>query len=250
MSERTEALMGVANALLAVGVSLLLLVVLVAAARMPVFDLREVRVEGDIRHLTREQVELILSREVRGNLFTVDLEPVRAAFEKLPWVRAATVRRAWPPGLSVTVEEQVALARWGTIGLVNSQGELFEAATDQDLPEFVGPSGASSEMAERYREFSRLVGPLGLREIQVTLSPRRAWELRLDSGMLVALGRDQMEHRLERFVGAYPASVETIVGRVRYVDLRYANGFAVRVPPPLPRAPRAATRNGEERGKA
>lgn len=250
MSDQTETLMSVANALLAAAVALLLLAVLVAAARMPVFELREVRVEGDLNHLTREQVRLIVSREVRGNLFTVDLEPVRAAFEKLPWVRAAVVRRSWPPGLSVRVEEQVALARWGGIGLVNTHGELFEAATEEDLPEFVGPAGASPDMAERYRSFSRLVQPLNSRVIQITLSPRQAWELRLDSGMLIALGREQMEERLERFVGVYSASVEAIGGRVRYVDLRYPNGFAVRVPPQSLRAPQSRSRNGPERGKA
>lgn len=250
MSDRTDSLMSIANALFAVGVTLLLLALLVAAARLPVFGFREVRIEGDITRLTREQVALIVGREVRGNLFTADLEPVRAAFEKLPWVRTAVVRRTWPPGLTVSVEEQTALARWGDIGLVNTQGELFEAATDEDLPEFVGPAGASAEMAERYREFSRLIRPLGAKIIQLTLSPRRAWEMRLDSGVLVALGRERMAPRLERFVGAHSRSVGTLAGRVRYVDLRYPNGFAVRVPPQSLRNPQDKVRNAGDKGKA
>lgn len=249
MSDRTDSLIGVANALFAAALTLLLLAMLVAAARLPVFDFREVRVVGDVSRLTREQVALIVRREVRGNLFTADLEPVRTAFEKLPWVRTAEVRRTWPPGLTVSVEEQTALARWGDIGLVNTHGELFEAATDEDLPEFAGPAGASAEMAERYLEFSRLLQPLGTRIIQLTLSPRRAWEMRLDSGVLIALGRERMAPRLERFVSVHSASVGTLAGRVRYVDLRYPNGFAARVPPQS-RNPQNKMRNAGDKGKA
>jgi cell division protein FtsQ len=170
-----------------------------------------------------------MRREVRGTVFTVDLDSVRGGFEKLPWVRAVEVRRQWPPGLRVVLEEHVALARWGGLALVNTHGELFEAATDRALPVFVGPSGSAPEIAARYGAFSRLLAPLGQRVTQVSVSPRRSWLIRLDGGLAIALGRERMEERLDRFVAVYERSVGALPRRPAYVDLRYPNGFAVRV---------------------
>ena len=89
-------------------------------------------------------------------------------------------------------------------------------------------------MASGYAEFSTLLAPLGLRPRQVILSERRAWQLKLDSGLVVQLGRDLpkdgVHERLERFVEAYPRALGQIKRRLDYVDLRYPNGFVLRVP--------------------
>jgi cell division protein FtsQ len=239
MWDRPELLTRMANALLAVAFLLLAAASLAAASRLPAFAMGEVSVEGELHHLTREQVEFIVNRDVRGSVFTVEVGAVRRAFEKLPWVRSVEVRRAWPPGLRVRVEEHVALARWGNVALVNTHGELFEGATDRPLPEFVGPQGSAPEIADRYASFQRLLEPLGVHISQVSVSPRRAWQIRLDNGMTLALGREQMEQRLDRFVAVYERSVGVLGGKVGYVDLRYPNGFAVRLP--------AAAAHGEGR---
>ncbi len=68
---------------------------------LAVFPLREIRVIGDVGHVTNEQVAAVIARELRGNFFTVDLAQARQAFEKLPWVRKVNVRRQWPDRLEV-----------------------------------------------------------------------------------------------------------------------------------------------------
>jgi cell division protein FtsQ len=45
--------------------------------------------------------------------------------------------------------------------------------------------------------------------------------------MVLELGREDMQKRLARFVEVYPYSLAAIQSRVKYVDLRYRNGFAV-----------------------
>jgi cell division protein FtsQ len=69
---------------------------------------------------------------------------------------------------------------------------------------------------------------LGLQVTKLVLSPRHAWQLRLSNGMVLELGREDMQQRLARFVEAYPYSLAAIQSRVKYVDLRYGNGFAVK----------------------
>ncbi|MCC6472782.1 MAG: cell division protein FtsQ/DivIB [Burkholderiales bacterium] len=209
----------------------------------PAFPLRSIRVDGELGHVTRAQVVQALQGRVRGTFFTVDLAVLRRCFEAIPWVRRAEVRRVWPDRIEVRLVENVALARWGQPGagtLLNGAGEVFAADTEADLPRLAGPAGSEREVLARYAEFSRLLAPLSLAPVAVSLSQRHAWRLRLSNGIALELGRDQgaqrAEERLERFVQAYPATIARMArapgAPELRVDLRYPNGFALRLPQP------------------
>lgn len=230
MWDRPDILNAAASALYGLAVLLALLVAVAFTIQLPIFPLREVRVEVAPTHVTRDQVEVIVRRELRGNFFTLDLDAIRAAFGRLPWVRNVELRRRWPDRLEVTFEEHLPLARWATAALVNTHGELFEAAYSRPLPVFVGPASAAKEMAIQYEYFRRGLEEIRQRPVRVHVSSRRAWKLKLESGLMLELGREQIEARFARFIAAYDRAVAPLEQRIEYVDLRYANGFAVRIP--------------------
>ncbi|PZP61520.1 MAG: cell division protein FtsQ [Azospira oryzae] len=229
MWDNPRALNAVANLLFAAGLGALLMVAVVAVAHLPAFALRTVELTAPLERVTAEQVRAVVAREVRGTFFTVDLERVRSGFEKLPWVRKANLTRRWPATLVVELEEHVALARWGEDALINRYGERFKAAFDGRLPVLAGPDGSEHEMIERYLRFRDLLARVGLGLGELRLSDRGAWELKLDQGTVVKLGREHVEQRLARFLAAYGESVGRLGVSVEYVDLRYSHGFAVRV---------------------
>jgi cell division protein FtsQ len=209
----------------------------VAIQRLPVFPLREVVVAEPLRQVTPDQIEQAARAAVIGNFFTVDLDGVRSAFEKLPWVRHAEVRRRWPDTLELALEEHVAVARWrqadGESQLVDSHGEVFAAASEQALPTLAGPNGSAAEMLDRYREFAQALATVGRSPQSLVLSRREAWQVKLDDGLLVELGRDEAKHplseRMARFTAYYRAALERVkVAAGSVVDMRYPNGFAVR----------------------
>ena len=201
------------------------------------FPVSQIVLKGNLKNTTTAEIEAALPRvsgSGAGNFFAVDLASAREGVERLPWVRRVAVRRVWPNQLEVSVEEHVALARWGTgdemSRLVNTYGETFSAKAKLDLPSFVAPGGTSAEVARRYRRFAEIVAPLGTGVERVVLTQRHAWQLRLGNGLHLMLGRDAdlAEARLRNFVAAYPT---TVAGKKHdYVDLRYPNGFALRVP--------------------
>lgn len=230
MWDKSAYLNAAANVLFAAAALMVLAVVALHVARLPAFALREVRIAGALKHITREQIEDVVRREIKGNFLTVDLAAARASFGRLPWVRSAAVRRSWPARLDVALEEHVPFARWGTTALVNPQGEVFAAAYDGELPVFVGPEGAAREIAIQYRYFRRSLDAIGETPVEVQVTARRAWQIRLKSGLTIALGRESIETRLNRFVAVHGRTIGRLGRRIDYVDLRYANGFAVRIP--------------------
>lgn len=244
MWDKPALMLWLANLLYAVAAILLLYAVLFLVVHLPLFPLREVKVNGELQHVTREQVQFIVTRALKGNFFTLDLNKTRRTFEKLPWVRNVNVRRRWPDQLEVTLEEHQALARWNNSALVNTRGELFQAASNQQLPVFSGPDKeAVGEVASQYQLFRQQLAATGRQPVQVSLSPRRAWQIRLDDGLVVEMGREHVEQRLEKFVKVYDRSLGRLGQMnkaVDYVDLRYPNGFAVRLGAAAARKPAGA----------
>jgi cell division protein FtsQ len=212
----------------------------ITVVRLPLFPLKQVLVSVPLKQVTLAQIEYAAQSSLTGNFFTVNLDGVRSAFEKLPWVRKTSVRRRWPDGIELTIEEHVAAARWHNsddeVRLVNDQGEVFAASLPADqspLPLFGGPEGSSALMLARYREFTELLAPLGRVTRGVMLSARQAWQLRLDDGLLLELGRDQAKHplheRLQRFTGIYREVQKRTRTSIAAIDMRYPNGFALRL---------------------
>lgn len=209
----------------------------IALQRLPFYPLREVQVMGELSQVQRSQIELAARRVVQGNFFTVNIDAARNAFEKLPWVRRAEVRRQWPDRLELRIEEHVPVARWRGLDdesrLVNSHGEVFAGSIDVPLPLFSGPEGTAAEVLARYREFEPALAKINLHPRVVTLSAREAWQIRLDNGLLLELGRDQaklpLAERVARFTEHYPNVIKRSQVQIVAVDMRYPNGFTLRL---------------------
>lgn len=234
MWNNTRVLNLLANVMLLVAGLVIARIVVIAVAGSPWFPLRKAVIQGDTQHLTAPQLAQALSGRAIGNFFGADLEAVRGIVEELPWVRRASVRRQWPDQLVITVEEHRVLARWSEKELVNTRGELFIADTRLALPRLSGPADTAAEVTERFYRYRELLKPISAELVGLTLTPRYAWTLRLADGLTIELGRDygkeNLEERLVRFVRAYPETVGRLSRRLNYVDLRYPNGFALRVP--------------------
>jgi cell division protein FtsQ len=233
-----------ASALYALALVLVVYAGTTMIAHSPVFPLRAISVQGNLEHVNRGQIVDALQGRVSGTIFTVDVEAIRSMFQTMPWVRRAEVRRRWPDRLEVSLQEHVPLARWGQEAegrLVNLHGEIFAgrvgAERDAELPKFGGPAGSEQEVARRYALFRELLAPLSLEPRTVALSQRQSWQLRLSNGLTVQLGRDSekdpVRERFARFVEVYPRTLGRLSRRLDYVDLRYSNGFALRVPESL-----------------
>jgi cell division protein FtsQ len=241
MWNNTRLLNLLANVMFGMAALIVLKLAVIAFINSPRFPVHTVRISGDLAGVAADQLSDAFAGRPMGNFFSVDLAAVRQWVEEVPWVRRATVRRAWPDRLDVRIEAQHALARWaadtepsGRGQLVNIYGELFGADTDAQLPLLSGPAGTEKDVAVRYRRFYQLLAPLQQQPVEVTLTQRFAWEVRLSGGLLIALGRDgpheDAQDRLARFVRMYPATLARLGPRVAYVDLRYPNGFALRLP--------------------
>jgi cell division protein FtsQ len=209
--------------------------------RQPFFPIGSIKVDGEVTHNNAVTLRANVAPQIVGNFFTVDLRRTRAAFEAVPWVRQAVVRREFPNRLRVTLTEQVAVANWGEESeskLLNSYGDVFEAnvaEVDDSLPRLDGPAEQAGQVLGMYRVLAPLFQPYDLTVDQLTLSSRGSWQITLDTGGVIELGRgqsDEVAARAQRFLktvtqvaaryGRTPAAVES-------ADLRHNDAYALRL---------------------
>ncbi|CAB3777632.1 Cell division protein FtsQ [Pararobbsia alpina] len=204
-------------------------------AQRPMFALHAIRIDGDAEHVNAVTVRRAVLDHLQGNFFTVNLDTARAAFETMPWVRHASVRRVWPDSIAVDLDEYKPLATWGDDRMVSTDGELFtanQAEVEGDLPAFDGPDGSVQDVVARYRDFAKWFAPLHAKPVGVTLSPRYAWTVKLSNGLQVEFGRERnaqtLASRAQRLVSSWGQTTQRWGNDIEYVDLRYPNGFAIR----------------------
>ena len=253
MWNKPQLMIAVSDLLYVAGTASLLVAGLIWGAHLPLFPLREVVFQNELREVKRAEIERSLAGRLRGNFFSVNLDSLRQALEELPWIRHAEVRRQWPGRIEISVEEHMPVASWGQGSgqLVNSYGEVFSAVMSEPppkpLPLLVGPVGMAREMLDYFHLAEDLLAPVNRWPKALNVSARQALQLRLDDGMIVELGRQQakapIRQRLERLVEHYPSVMTAARQRPSVVDMRYPNGFALRV---AAVAPAAAT---ESKGK-
>jgi cell division protein FtsQ len=212
------------------------------ALRHPVFAIGGIVVHGDVTHNSAATLRANVAPRLAGNFFTVDLQKAREAFEAVPWVRQAIVKRQFPNRLRVELQEHEPQAFWGADSesrLVNTFGEVFEAnpgdVEQDDMPRLVGPDGSAAQLLAMYRGLKPLLERLELGIEQVVLSGRGGWSLHLDSGATVQLGRGTTEEVLgrgQRFAqtltqvtAKYGRRPEALVT----ADLRHTDGYAVKL---------------------
>jgi len=201
MWQDTKLLNATANVLFGVCALLLLLAGLWLLMNRPMFTLTVIQIEGAnngvLRHVNPQIIRSNALLKLKGNFFTANLDSVRNAFESVPWVRKASVRREWPDRLIVTLEEHSPLGTWGDDGEIFSvKGDVFtanlaEAEEETKLLEFSGPVGSEKEVLAHYLEFKDWFKKIDLIPEAVNYSKRYAWLVRLNNGVTVQLGREE-----------------------------------------------------------
>lgn len=189
-----------------------------------------VSVEGPFERVSAMQLEKALVAHLQHGFLSTDLGKIQRAAVTLPWVATASVQRRWPGTLVVRVTEQQPAACWGDDGLLNQAGELFvdgEVRVPAELPRLNGPAGTERRVAAMYFSIESKLEQRGFAALSLDLDARGAWTFRLNNGVVVRLGAEAVEQRLERFFRALDSGVVVNSERVAYVDMRYTHGFAI-----------------------
>jgi len=202
----------------------------------------------------RASREVILSAlEVERGMPILSFDPAEAKrrLERVPWVRSASVERRLPDTIRIRIAEREPLALWqrqGKLVLIDREGVVV---TGEQIERFgnlivlVGPDAPKAGAAL----LAMLAGEADLvsRVAAAVRVGGRRWNLRLDSGIDIALPEEDASNAWHRL--AELERSEGILERdIQMVDLRLPDRLVVRATPT--EQPKSPGKKARQPGKA
>ena len=190
----------------------------------------KVRIENQWQRVSESDVTGILQQYIGASFFDFDINGASRDLKALPWVASVDVRRVWPDTLSLHLKEEVPIAKWGAVELLNQYGELFSPTDTDDfagLPLLEGPADSQDQVMQQYKQLSQALSPVGLKLDGLKLSHRQSWTLKVNA-MQIEAGRQDVLARTQRFARFYAQQDRAETAQFASVDLRYGNGIAVK----------------------
>jgi len=200
------------------------------SARLLDQPIQAITVDGPFQRVSALQIEEAISTELGAGFLSADISQIQEKIVALPWIDQASVARRWPGTLQIQVTEQVPAACWGERGLLNVRGELFVEEARHipaELPRLSGPEGRSADVAKTYLAVREQLIPMGIDLRRVRLDARGAWQITLQNGVQIRLGRRDVDERLSLFVDVVANLVSSREEEIEFVDMRYGNGFTI-----------------------
>ena len=192
--------------------------------------IRSIEINGPFQRMSALQIEEAIDDELRFGFLSANLGEIQRDVVDLPWIDHATVSRRWPSKIVISVTEQIPAACWGERGLLNTRGELFVANASHipaELPRLSGPEDHAAAVAKRYLAIREQLIPLGLDVRRLELDARGAWDMTLQNGIDIRLGRRDVQDRTELFLDVVAGIVSSRETEINFVDMRYSNGFTI-----------------------
>ena len=182
---------------------------------------------GQYQYIQDRDISRLIANDVSGSFFSADINEIHTAVLKHPWVYQASVRKKWPNTVQVFLVEQTPVAMWNDDLLLNADGVPFAGSlADAKLPSLFGPNGAEKTALSGYKAMQMILSTGTLAVDNLVLSERFAWQVQLNNGIKLNLGRQEFIDRLQRFINLYPL-LQQDQRAIDYVDLRYDTGVAV-----------------------
>jgi len=189
-----------------------------------------VEVSGEFKVLNKAQLAPVIEPFTKTNLYLLDAKALEEAIESHPWVSSASMTKLWPDKLMVKIHEQKPVAYWGEDKMLAENGEIIDATLSDKkglLPILYSPDGKGRNMATSFLQIHRWMAGFPLKIVEFNKDNRGSWKVTLENGITLKIGRNQQEKRLRRFMVGYQQSLASVMTKIRSVDLRYTNGFAV-----------------------
>lgn len=192
--------------------------------------IKQVVVTGDLQILDKKQLTPVIEPFTKTNLYLLDAKALEKAIEDNPWVYSASMTSIWPDKLVVKIFEQNPVAFWGEDEMLAENGVIIKASLKSKkdiLPKLFSPSGKGRNMATGFLRIREWMKDFPLKMVEFREDSRGSWQIKLENGVTLKIGRELQEKRLRRFMVGYEQSLNKVIEKISAVDLRYTNGFAV-----------------------
>lgn len=192
--------------------------------------IRYVKIEGAFQYTDKDKLKQVLTPEMKKGFYHADMENIHRLISGLPLVEKVDVKRVWPDAVHIKIVEQKPIVRWGTNALLNKQGDILipdNIDAFKNLPLITGPEGQEKKLLEIMKGVYIVLRDKSMQLAEFHVNERRAWRIKLASGLEMHLGRKAPLENMQRFLQTMDLLGDEQIAMMASVDTRYPNGYAV-----------------------
>ncbi len=192
--------------------------------------LSKIVLQGNLQYVSTLDVQRVFARlDHIGTFMSQDIDVLQTSVQSIPWVSHASIRKQWPDTIKVFLTEHQVQAIWNGNALLDDDGIVFDGdigLVKEEHVKLYGPDGSAPEVLKVWRQYDSQFQAIGRNISSLLLNERRAWQIILDNGIRLELGKESLDERIARFFLLYK-QLGNEVDKVSYIDLRYDTGAAV-----------------------
>lgn len=203
--------------------------VLMIIADLDFFPINALKIKSSYKFVTRDQVQKVLLPYLSQSYLMLSENKLSEDLKKNVWVEDVKIKKIWPDRVDVQIIERIPVAFWNNV-LLSEKGDLFVPASDKNspnLPRLFGPKNQQKDVLHIYEKLSKLLKAQDLFIAKVWLHKNQSWVIALSNGVIIRLGKSDIENRLQRFCEVYPKLFAASFDQISSIDLRYSKGMAV-----------------------
>ena len=196
------------------------------------FQITDITIDlKNIENSSVDDIREVAKKYVRSkSFFNIDINYLQSKIENIDWISSANIRRSYPNEIIIFVTEHIPIAIWNNKDYLNQYGEIFTAnKKNNKFPILISKNNKNKIIFEYLSLFSNDLIRHNINEkvSKIVEDDIRSISVILSSGITIKLGSKNVKEKIDIFFKVYQTLNSSDLSKIRYIDMRYSNGFSV-----------------------
>ena len=187
-------------------------------------------ISSELINVNEDDISKAVKYLYSKSFFDIDLNYLKNKLEKIEWVRKINVRRSYPNEIIIDIEEHTPILIWNNKMYINTYGEKFNVSKiDKNIPILISDESRINEVFTYFKLFNEKLSSrkLDFKITKIMENEIRSLTISLSSGINIQLGSKDVNIKIPLFFEIYNSLNTRDLNKIRYIDMRYSNGFSV-----------------------
>jgi len=195
------------------------------------FQIKNISIESIIININKDDVfEKSKNYLDSKSFFNFKINILKKEIEEVPWVKSADIRRVYPGEIKIYIEEHIPIAIWNNESYMNNIGDIFFIHDIKKNLPIISSNQSGNKIMFEY--FSLLLKYISDENFDIKIKKIEENDIRslsayLSSGIIVKFGSKDIRNKIHTFIKVYKTLNTSDLEKIRYIDMRYSNGFSI-----------------------
>ena len=195
------------------------------------FPIKNVSIESKIINVSKHDVfEKSKNYLDSKSFFNFKINILKKEIEKVSWVKSADIKRVYPGKIKIYIEEHTPIAIWNNKSYMNDVGDIFLIQDiKKNLPVIISNQSGNKIMFEYFSLLLKYISDenFDIKIKKIEENDIRSLSAYLSSGIIVKFGSKDIRGKILTFIKVYKTLNTSDLEKIRYIDMRYSNGFSI-----------------------